>query len=329
MCLIVATTADGQGNGPANLHNLNESLIDQGQHLLKEVFSEWREQVELAVLLDLELTTTGGPQQSLLQKVKDVAKHSIKTSHPRLFNQQFAGVGYCAVNGRFLTKALNTYLYEIKPACSHKMVYLLLVCVFQGALPFPISCISGTMVQATFDQLDTIADMCEKHKLWMHVDAAWGGSVFFSKNLYFSIRRRQHFASWNPHKMLVAGPPCSALLLRDTTVWISSLKLATVLWSIRTAVGSLGLAARLHKAFINVRYAAVAKQIFVNLCFWFIPPSLRGKEGNTVDPAIKERKQLFLCVFFLSLLFSQKDLDFFLDEMEMIFYDLLKNLKIK
>lgn len=137
---------------------------------------------------------------------------------------------------------------RIKPVCSHKMVYLLLVCVFQGALPFPISCTSGTMVQATFDQLDTIADMCEKHKLWMHVDvshpmcktkpicwpalvlwspgfvnkniakmciqAAWGGSVFFSKqtfverdwqvsnmyarNLYFSIRRRQHFACTGP-----------------------------------------------------------------------------------------------------------------------------------
>uniref|UniRef100_A0A3Q3W3Y1 Uncharacterized protein n=1 Tax=Mola mola TaxID=94237 RepID=A0A3Q3W3Y1_MOLML len=135
----------------------------------------------------------------------------------------------------------------------------------------------GTMVQATFDQLDTIADMCEKHKLWMHVDAAWGGSVsnMYARNLYFSIRRRQHFASWNPHKMLVAGPPCSALLLRDTTVWIS---IATYLF----------------------QYAAVAKQstssfiqhgqpVFVNLCFWFIPPSLRGKEGNTVDPAIKER----------------------------------------
>uniref|UniRef100_A0A3Q3WFH9 Uncharacterized protein n=1 Tax=Mola mola TaxID=94237 RepID=A0A3Q3WFH9_MOLML len=317
MCLIVATTADGQGNGPANLHNLNESLIDQGQHLLKEAFKiildsaralmsnkrslvcEWREQVELAVLLDLELTTTGGPQQSLLQKVKDVAKHSIKTSHPRLFNQQFAGVGYCAVNGRFLTKALNTYLYEIKPACSHKMVYLLLVCVFQGALPFPISCISGTMVQATFDQLDTIADMCEKHKLWMHVDAAWGGSVFFSKNLYFSIRRRQHFASWNPHKMLVAGPPCSALLLRDTTVWIS---IATYL-------------------FHTSSFIQHGQPVFVNLCFWFIPPSLRGKEGNTVDPAIKERMRQRGTMMV--------DLDFFLDEMEMIFYDLLKNLKIK
>uniref|UniRef100_A0A3Q4B0N9 Uncharacterized protein n=1 Tax=Mola mola TaxID=94237 RepID=A0A3Q4B0N9_MOLML len=320
MCLIVATTADGQGNGPANLHNLNESLIDQGQHLLKEVFSEWREQVELAVLLDLELTTTGGPQQSLLQKVKDVAKHSIKTSHPRLFNQQFAGVGYCAVNGRFLTKALNTYLYDSGFIIS--LDEKIKLAKSQGALPFPISCISGTMVQATFDQLDTIADMCEKHKLWMHVDAAWGGSVFFSKNLYFSIRRRQHFASWNPHKMLVAGPPCSALLLRDTTVWISSLKLATVLWSIRTAVGSLGLAARLHKAFINVRYVLedmkkrgqfhfLHEPVFVNLCFWFIPPSLRGKEGNTVDPAIKERMRQRGTMMV--------DLDFFLDEMEMIY----------
>lgn len=39
-------------------------------------------------------------------------------------------------------------------------------------MPFLVSCISGTTVQGVFDPLDHIADICDKHKLWMHVDVS-------------------------------------------------------------------------------------------------------------------------------------------------------------
>lgn len=41
---------------------------------------EWKEPEELAQLLDLELRVTGEPHQKLLERVRDVAKYSIKTS---------------------------------------------------------------------------------------------------------------------------------------------------------------------------------------------------------------------------------------------------------
>lgn len=34
----------------------------------------------------------------------------------------------------------------------------------------------GTTVLGAFDPLEKIADLCETHKIWMHVDAAWGGN---------------------------------------------------------------------------------------------------------------------------------------------------------
>lgn len=43
---------------------------------------------------------------------------------------------------------------------------------FQGTVPFLVSCTAGTTVQGAFDPLDHIADVCEKHKLWMHVDVS-------------------------------------------------------------------------------------------------------------------------------------------------------------
>ncbi|XP_010764534.1 acidic amino acid decarboxylase GADL1-like, partial [Notothenia coriiceps] len=128
-------SSDGQD--PAELPDLNDPLIDhsEGQLFLNEAFKiiveevlckgtdvkqkvcEWREPEQLALLLDLELRAAGEPQQRLLQRVQDVAKYSIKTSHPRFFNQLFAGVDYHALAGRFLSEALNTnlYTYEVAP----------------------------------------------------------------------------------------------------------------------------------------------------------------------------------------------------------------------
>lgn len=129
MYLTVTTTADRQAEEPANLHDLNEPLIDhsEGQLFLNEAFKiivdevlckgtdvkqkvfcgawnlgsvslhwvclhdtsvqvfylqvcEWKEPEELALLMDLELRATGEPQHRLLQRVKDVAKYSVKTS---------------------------------------------------------------------------------------------------------------------------------------------------------------------------------------------------------------------------------------------------------
>ncbi|MGH0180606.1 UNVERIFIED_CONTAM: hypothetical protein FKN15_004686 [Acipenser sinensis] len=51
----------------------------------------------------------------------------------------------------------------------------------QGSVPFLVSATSGTTILGAFDPLDKIADVCEKHKLWFHVDAAWGGSALLSK----------------------------------------------------------------------------------------------------------------------------------------------------
>ena len=45
-----------------------------------------------------------------------------------------------------------------------------MIFVFQGAVPFYVNATSGTTVRGAFDPLDSIADICEKNGLWMHVD---------------------------------------------------------------------------------------------------------------------------------------------------------------
>lgn len=51
----------------------------------------------------------------------------------------------------------------------------------EGATPLMVSATGGTTVLGAFDPIDALADVCEKHKLWLHVDAAWGGGVLMSK----------------------------------------------------------------------------------------------------------------------------------------------------
>uniref|UniRef100_A0A3Q0S7T1 Cysteine sulfinic acid decarboxylase n=1 Tax=Amphilophus citrinellus TaxID=61819 RepID=A0A3Q0S7T1_AMPCI len=511
MQYLFVYATDEQIMEPANHHDLNESLIDhaEGQFFLNEAFKiimeevlskgtdvkqkvcEWKEPEELALLLDLGVRETGEPQEKLLQRVRDVAKYSIKTSHPHFFNQQYGGVDYHSLAGRFLTEALNTNLftYEVAPVfvlmetevlrglrqlvgwtegdgifCpggstsnmyamnlaryrlfpevkSQGLWALPRLSIFtspeshysvkkgaaflgigmdnvifvkvddrgrmipedldekielsksQGAVPLLVSCTSGTTVQGAFDPLDRIADVCDKHKLWMHVDACWGGSVLFSKKHKHLMKGidRANSVAWNPHKMLVAGLQCSAFLLKDTTNLLKQCHSASAtylfqqdkfydvnldigdksvqcsrkvdclkLWLMWKAVGSMGLAERVDKAFIHASTAMflVAKfhyhtciclcgqPEFVNVCFWFIPLSLRGKEGTEdyqeklakVAPIIKERmmkqgtmmvgyqplgnKVNFFRVIVLSPLLSQKDMDFFLNEIERLGKDL-------
>uniref|UniRef100_A0A673W5V3 Cysteine sulfinic acid decarboxylase n=1 Tax=Salmo trutta TaxID=8032 RepID=A0A673W5V3_SALTR len=482
----VTTTAPSQ---PYGQQHLNEPLLDHraGQRFLTEAFKvileevlckgidvnekvcEWHEPEELATLLDLELRENGEQQHQLLQRVRDVAKYSVKTNHPRFFNQLFAGVDYHALTGRFLTEALNTsqYTYEVAPVfvlmedevlsklrslvgwaqgdgifCpggtvsnmyamnlaryrafpevklkgqralprlavftsqeSHysvmkaaafqgigtENVFKVKVddrgCMItddlsekielaksQGAVPFLVHATSGTTVRGAFDPLEPIADICDRQGLWMHVDAAWGGSVLFSKEHRHLMRGVER---WEPGLFLISSPFPQDLLKRchsaDATYLFQQDKFYDMsldtgdksiqcgrkvdclkLWLMWKAVGSQGLEERVDRAFAHTRYLVekmkkregfqlIGKPEFVNVCFWFIPASLRGKENSPdyqdrlskVAPVIKERmikqgtmmvgyqpqggRVNFFRMIVISPQLSYKDMTFFLDEIE-------------
>jgi glutamate/tyrosine decarboxylase-like PLP-dependent enzyme len=55
-----------------------------------------------------------------------------------------------------------------------------------------VSATAGTTVIGAFDPINEIASVCEKYKLWLHVDAAWGGGALVSgkhKSLLKGIER--------------------------------------------------------------------------------------------------------------------------------------------
>ena len=51
----------------------------------------------------------------------------------------------------------------------------------QGIVPIAVVATAGTTVLGAIDPLEEVAGICEKYKVWLHVDAAVGGALLFSR----------------------------------------------------------------------------------------------------------------------------------------------------
>ncbi|MGH7615845.1 MAG: pyridoxal phosphate-dependent decarboxylase family protein [Gemmatimonadaceae bacterium] len=76
---------------------------------------------------------------------------------------------------------------------------------------------SGTTATGSFDDLETIAALCDEHNVWLHVDAAHGGSALLSAAHRHRLRgiERARSIAWDPHKMMLLPTQAGMLLVRD------------------------------------------------------------------------------------------------------------------
>uniref|UniRef100_A0A3B3ZJD5 Uncharacterized protein n=1 Tax=Periophthalmus magnuspinnatus TaxID=409849 RepID=A0A3B3ZJD5_9GOBI len=280
-----------------------------------EKVCEWVSPQQLQQLLQLDLGDTGESEEELLQRCRDVIKYSVKTVHPRFFNQLFAGMEPYSMAASFIIEALkpSIYTYEVAPVftlmekvvlkkmievigwedgdgifnaggslsnmyainlarfhhcpdikelgmsgsprmvlftsqdCHYsiakaaaflgigtKNVYtvpcdergkmipsrleeLILKAKKEGAQPLMVNATAGTTVLGAFDPIEEIAYICEKYRLWLHVDACWGGAAILSKKHKHLVQgiHRANSVAWNPHKMMMVCLQCCAFVVRD------------------------------------------------------------------------------------------------------------------
>ncbi|PAV88022.1 hypothetical protein WR25_20277 [Diploscapter pachys] len=90
-------------------------------------------------------------------------------------------------------------------------------CKKEGMAPLFVCCTAGTTVYGAWDPIDKIADICERHRIWLHVDAAWGGGLLLSPEYRYKLAgiERANSVTWNPHKLMGALLQCSACLFRQ------------------------------------------------------------------------------------------------------------------
>ena len=86
-----------------------------------------------------------------------------------------------------------------------------------GARPAIVIATAGTVATGAIDPLAEIADICEEHRLWLHVDAAYGGIAALVPSLRPAFRgiERADSIAFDPHKWLYIPPAAGAVVVRD------------------------------------------------------------------------------------------------------------------
>lgn len=143
---------------------------------------------------------------------KYVAFVSEEAHYSVLMSANVIGIGHqnlikvkCDSGGRMNPESL---LEEINRATSDDRV------------PFCIIATSGTTVRGAFDPLREIAQIAHDNDIWLHVDAAWGGSCLFSRRhrgLMDGVELADSIC-WDAHKMMGLPLICSVFLTKNKSV---------------------------------------------------------------------------------------------------------------
>ena len=83
----------------------------------------------------------------------------------------------------------------------------------QGVRPIAVVATVGTTSTTAIDPVAAIADICEQENIWLHVDAAYGGSAALLPELKWIMQGCEHAHSLviNPHKWMFVPVDCSVL----------------------------------------------------------------------------------------------------------------------
>lgn len=82
-----------------------------------------------------------------------------------------------------------------------------------GVVPCAVVATVGTTASAAVDPLPAVADVCREHRIWLHVDAAYGGALAVLPEGRWVLAGAEHADSLvvNPHKWLFVPLDFSAL----------------------------------------------------------------------------------------------------------------------
>jgi aromatic-L-amino-acid/L-tryptophan decarboxylase len=189
-----------------------------------------------------------------------------------------------------------------------------------GHQPFCVVATVGTTSTTSIDPVPQIADLCEREKLWLHVDAAYGGSAAVLPEMKWILAGAERADSLvvNPHKWLFVPVDLSVLYCRRMDVLKAAFSLvpeylrtseetvrnymdygpqlgrrfrALKLWFVMRYFGVEGIAARLrHHIVMAQEFAAwvdgsadferLAPAPFSTVCFRAYPRDLRARAGE-------------------------------------------------
>ena len=88
-----------------------------------------------------------------------------------------------------------------------------------GNIPCCVIASIGTTGTVAIDNIKEVAKVCQKHNVWMHIDAAYAGSALFLPEYRWMMEGGNSADSFvfNPHKWLFTNFDCTAYYVKDAS----------------------------------------------------------------------------------------------------------------
>ncbi|HDR89701.1 MAG TPA: aspartate aminotransferase family protein [Bacteroidetes bacterium] len=96
-----------------------------------------------------------------------------------------------------------------------------------GKLPLAVVATLGTTGPTSIDPLPDIAEICARHNLWLHVDAAMAGTALLLPEYRWMIEGMEQVDSFvfNPHKWMFTNFDCSAYFVKDRDALVKTFEI--------------------------------------------------------------------------------------------------------
>ena len=87
----------------------------------------------------------------------------------------------------------------------------------EGRAVLAVVATAGHTATGAFDDLEAVAEVCEKFGVWLHVDGAHGASALLSPRHRHRLKglSRARTVAWDPHKMMLMPLSAGMLIARD------------------------------------------------------------------------------------------------------------------
>ena len=97
----------------------------------------------------------------------------------------------------------------------------------RGYTPLCVIATLGTTGSTAIDPLRAIGEICRKHHVWLHVDAAFGGSALLLPEFRWMLDGIDLVDSFvfNPHKWLFTNFDCTAYFVRDVETLVKTFEI--------------------------------------------------------------------------------------------------------
>jgi len=97
----------------------------------------------------------------------------------------------------------------------------------RGFTPCCVTATVGTTSSSAIDPLEAVGKICRRHKVWLHVDAAYAGTAALLPEKRWILDGIQHVDSFvfNPHKWMLTNFDCSAYFVRDSAALIRTFEI--------------------------------------------------------------------------------------------------------